>query len=380
MKRYDNIQILRVLACLGVFISHLAPKMGATGSIAKIANFGASGVYLFFLVSAFLACANGSLFERQSGALRKGALLSYYKKRALKILPLYYAVILYNFLLHTFLLQDVTVDPAGLGWLRYIFLTNAFIPAPDNFWANLTATWTISLFMVFYLCAPFLTRAAGVRNRNASISETAAAAETPSLTGLIRAAGLYIASVVLQQVWSGLPCSDYMMFFYYINFFVLGIFVWQLAAHPSRKNAAAVLAGVCVVLGAVLMLWKGEIPYFTGISWIYAFVVLLTMDFSWEKLHGKKTFGQKSAALPGISRGKQLLQKIFAVLDKHSYAIYLVHAVVIDGMVLVMAHIPLSGLAVGLISVALTAAGVWAADLVIERPVTKWLRRSRQVQ
>lgn len=349
MKRYDNIQILRVLACLGVFISHLAPKMGAVGTTAKIANFGAYGVYLFFLVSAFLACEG--LKDRDaavSGSWDVKKLLRYYGKRALRILPLYYVVIFYNFLLHTFILQDVPVDPSGLRWFRYIFLTNAFIPAPDNFWGNLTATWTISLFMVFYLCAPFLIRAVGTEN-----------------SGVIRAALLYISSVILQQVWNELPCSAYMMCFYYINFFMLGIFVWQLSKCGKKGSAAAVLAGVCVGLAGLLYIWKGEIPYFTGISWIYAFIVLGTMKFSWKR----------ALRITGMAKTVSLLRDIFAVLDKHSYEIYLVHAVIVEGMVLVMAHIPLGGLAVGVISVVLTAAGVAAAHLIIEKPVGKLSRR-----
>lgn len=374
MKRYDNIQILRVLACLGVFVSHLAPKMGAVGSVAKAANFGASGVYLFFLVSAFLACATGKS-SVSGGSWRE--LLRYYAKRALRILPLYYAVILYNFLLHSFILKDVSVDPAGLGWLRYIFLTNAFIPAPDNFWANLTATWTISLFWVFYLCAPFFTKLAGVKPERGKIQGGGnvdfgkitdvgkIASEKGGYGGILRAALLYIGFVLLQQIWSGLECSDYMMCFYYMNFFVLGILVWQLASCPKKGAAAAILAGICAVLGAGFLLWKGEVPYFTGISWIYAFVVLLTMNFSWER----------AVSWPGIGKGMRILQKVFAVLDKHSYAIYLIHAVVIDGMVLVMAHVSLSGLAVGIISVLLTVFGVGAAYLVIEKPIAGLSRK-----
>ena len=351
MKRYDNIQILRVLACLGVFVSHLAPKMGVTGTAASVANFGASGVYLFFLVSAFLACA-GAGRETSAEGRNGNRLLRYYLKRLLRILPLYYAVILYNFLLHTFILQDVPVDPAGLGWLRYLFLTNAFLPAPNNFWGNLTATWTISLFMVFYLCAPLLARIAGVTGRNDSQSGYS------TECGILRASLLYIGTVILQQVWMELSCSAYMMCFYYLNFFTLGILVWQLAGHKNRWMAAAVLAVECVGLGILLYVWKGEVPYFTGISWMYAFVVLITMGFSWER----------TEKIAGIRR-------IFAILDRHSYAIYLVHAVIVEGMVLVTAHIPLKGMAVGLISVLLTIAGVWAAYLVIEKPIERLSRR-----
>ncbi len=408
MKRYDNIQVLRVLACLGVFVSHLAPKMGATGKIAEIANFGASGVYLFFLVSAFLAFAGmqsrnrkaeGEAKDGESRITKRTEILRYYGKRACKILPLYYAVIFYNFLLHTFLLQDVPADPSGLGWLRYLFLTNAFIPAPNNFWSNLTATWTISLFAVFYLCAPFLFRWVNGEEVSAAASiQKTGRQKTGQYSRIIRAAVLYVVSVVLQQIWMELPCAGYMMCFYYMNFFALGILVWALScpfpvsqedrkgkclsadeekkkvfesreAKDTEKNwqqwkAMIPLAGICIGLGLLLFLWKGEIPYFTGISWIFAFVVFLTQEFSWKK----------ALEWPMAGKIMTVLQKLFAVLDRHSYAIYLVHAVVIDGMVLVLARVSLPGWAVGAVTIALTAAGVWVADCLVLKMVKMWRR------
>lgn len=46
-QKYEHIQLLRALACIGVFITHLAPRLGATGKAAWLANQGAAGVYLF---------------------------------------------------------------------------------------------------------------------------------------------------------------------------------------------------------------------------------------------------------------------------------------------------------------------------------------------
>ena len=48
-QKYEHIQLLRALACIGVFITHLAPRLGATGKAAWLANQGAAGVYLFFV-------------------------------------------------------------------------------------------------------------------------------------------------------------------------------------------------------------------------------------------------------------------------------------------------------------------------------------------
>ena len=108
-QKYEHIQLLRALACIGVFITHLAPRLGATGKAAWLANQGAAGVYLFFVLSGYLACC-----DRKLPTAGKKELLTYYKKRLVRILPLYYGVILYNILLHGLILKDIPADPQGI--------------------------------------------------------------------------------------------------------------------------------------------------------------------------------------------------------------------------------------------------------------------------
>ena len=108
-QKYEHIQLLRALACIGVFITHLAPRLEATGKAAWLANQGAAGVYLFFVLSGYLACC-----DRKLPTAGKKELLTYYKKRLVRILPLYYGVILYNILLHGLILKDIPADPQGL--------------------------------------------------------------------------------------------------------------------------------------------------------------------------------------------------------------------------------------------------------------------------
>lgn len=346
MKRYDNIQILRVLSCLGVFVTHLAPRMGAAGWAASAANFCASGVYLFFLISGFLACAGCK--RQPEWSLR--SILAYYCRRLFRILPLYYAVILYNMALHGLLLRDVPPDPDGLYWLRYFFLTNAFWPGPDNFWSNLSATWTISLFVFFYLCAPFLVRLVG-GGRNGGKDRDWKRQEKAEKSGVLRAAALYLAALLLRYVWVAAGLSSYMMVFYYLHFFVLGILVWELAALHRPKRTAAGFGIAAGLLGSLLQLSGLGNDYFTVISWGFAVIVLLTTDYT--------------------IKGCRSIARLLAVLDVHSYAIYLVHAVVIDGIVLLQAHIALPGAAVLFLAVVLTALGAFLAHRLIEIPAEK---------
>lgn len=341
MKKYDNIQLFRVTACLGVFVTHLAPKMGITGQAAALANSGASGVYLFFLISGFLAC---TAREIQPGGGIRGVLI-YYVKRLVRILPLYFAVILYNMALHILVLQDVPADPDGLYWLRYFFLTNAFLPAPDNFWGNLSATWTVSLFCVFYLLAPLLVRL---------------------MRGIRSAILVYSLTLFLRYLWTAAGLSDYMMIFYYLHYFVLGMLVWELAQKQETVwKKTGKLAVLFVVLWGILKLTRMQPDSFMLWSWGMAVVVLFTGGFSWRRTDAEHT---------GTGIRKRTAQ-IVALLDRYSYGIYLVHAVVIDGIVLLQGRIQLSGFAVLIIAVVLTAAGAYLARLLIERPMEKYSRR-----
>lgn len=65
-------------------------------------------MYLFFVLSGYLACC-----DRKLPTAGKKELLTYYKKRLVRILPLYYGVILYNILLHGLILKDIPGRPAG---------------------------------------------------------------------------------------------------------------------------------------------------------------------------------------------------------------------------------------------------------------------------
>lgn len=400
MKKYDNIQVLRVLSCLGIFITHLAPRMGARGLAASVANFCASGVYLFFLISGFLAC--------HSKELRPGkgwrSVLSYYCKRLFRVLPLYYAVILYNMALHCLLLRDVPPDPEGLSWLRYFFLTNAFIPGPDNFWSNLSATWTISLFCFFYLCAPLFVRLIGCGEKEEQsaaederLQKSAGQNEKTekrrlygkNLSGVFRAAALYLAALFLRYAWVAAGLFSYMMAFYYLHFFVLGMLVRELSERYRPVRAAVCFGLFAAGLEIVLVISGAGNDYFTVISWFFAELMLLTGRFSWKRGQtavqdsycptGPQQPKKAMTCSKNSSSGKKGIRfsaaRLFSVLDVYSYAIYLVHAVVIDGIVLLQAHVELPGIIVLMTAVLLTAIGAWLAHHLIEKPAEKLGRR-----
>ena len=357
-QKYEHIQLLRAIACIGVFVTHLAPRLGATGKVAWLANQGAAGVYLFFVISGYLACC-----DRKFPTAGKKEILTYYKKRLVRILPLYYAVILYNIFLHGFLLKDIPADPKRLYWLRYFFLTNSVIPAPNDFWGNISATWTISLFVAFYLLAPVFVRL---------------------IRGSTSAFFAYVLSLILRYLWIKTGYGDYMMIFYYLHYFLLGILVWeiqQMDVRKERETSSQVVAQkqqertsktgartrqlavyAALLAAAGLILWLGRAQTDSFILWSWCFGALLIAG---SGFHFSRT---------GIA-GRVTDAVLWT--DRYSYEIYLVHAVVLEGLGMVRVHIGLSNAVFLILALLLTGVGAILSKKLIEDTAIRLVARNR---
>lgn len=318
MVRLAGLQILRVIACVGVFLCHLGAQMGVEGTLEKIMDFGARGVYLFFILSGFFGFQSKELEnpDKRNGCLR------YWTKRAFKILPLYYTLILYNFVLYEFILKSAPADSSGIGWWRYVFFLSTSVPADKNFWVNLCSTWTVSIFVLFYLLVPFMKRI--VTSFKGSVALWLA---------------LYILSLVcLGKVPYGMP-------FFYLHYFVMGI-VFHYAEEEGRVREL-VIGCVVFVLGSVSV---NHTLTHTACSMLFLIIIIMGKELKVEN---------------------QRLQKWIDRLDAYSYTIYLTHAVVMEGIEMIKNRYPLSAAAVFVIGVGCTIAGCFAAHKLIEVPMEK---------
>ena len=127
--RNVSIQLLRVCACILVFVVHFGQRVGLSGTLRLFTDFGRFGVQLFFLISGFLAAK--AICDNPEIDVKK-----YYLKRAIAILPLYYLVIFYYFITENILNHFVSVippDDLGLGWFRYLFLLNGVLNSYTSF-------------------------------------------------------------------------------------------------------------------------------------------------------------------------------------------------------------------------------------------------------
>ncbi len=83
---------LRALAALTVIVHHAVPHSAVT----RVLNPGAAAVWLFFALSGFLITGilvRNRRAAEQSAANRLGVARSFYTRRFLRIMPLYYMVI-----------------------------------------------------------------------------------------------------------------------------------------------------------------------------------------------------------------------------------------------------------------------------------------------
>lgn len=129
MKKYQYISFWRVLACIGVFVTHLGQRMQLEGSLKVVTDFGRNGVLVFFILTGLLAM--------DSSVIRNNKKL-YWKKRVVKILPLYIAILLFYFLAQLVQTQDMRTA------IQYVMTD------------NVGGTWTLHTFILFYLIMPLI--------------------------------------------------------------------------------------------------------------------------------------------------------------------------------------------------------------------------------
>ncbi len=153
-KRDFSLDSLRALACLMVIGVHVYQRFSFSGALGRFMDKGSTGVSFFFILSGYLAYVSlERLFTADSNIFN--VFRKFWLTKIIRVLPLYYMVIFYYFVLYTYK-QSVPIDNSGCYWLRYILLLNLWIPEDADFWINIGAVWSISVFVLFYLIAPFL--------------------------------------------------------------------------------------------------------------------------------------------------------------------------------------------------------------------------------
>jgi peptidoglycan/LPS O-acetylase OafA/YrhL len=300
LQHLDALDGLRGLAVLVVIASHLSnagllPQPGLAGT-------GKAGVYLFFVLSAFLLTR--ILLERPLTALADVHLWAAYAlRRVLRIWPLYLLVLLLSWAL----------TRAGLPW-HYV-IDDPALRAHLALSQGRSVLWSIPVELTFYLCLPPLVVAmAALRGRAPAIVQLALAVALVSLC-LWRWPA---AQMVVNDVRLG-P---------YLPVFLCGAFAARVdqALRAGRGLHARAWAGLAALCAAACL---AMIPS--------VWAMLTASPFNPGRIHGwMLAHGLAwSALLLALLHGPAWLRRPFASLPLRlvgvvSFSAYLWHMPVID--------------------------------------------------
>ncbi len=150
IKYYPEIDGLRALSILIVYIFHLSPNLLSGGYV---------GVDIFFVISGFLITS----IIKSSGSLSLSYLANFYAKRMKRILPPLYCMLLVSAIVGFFLLSPS--DYRGLKIFiekTILFSSNFYQMTRDGYFGPMSAeqpllhTWSLSIEEQFYFIWPLL--------------------------------------------------------------------------------------------------------------------------------------------------------------------------------------------------------------------------------
>ena len=153
-NKIPQLDAIRGIAILIVLVHNLRGLDFPPFSL--ITNYGWMGVDLFFVLSGFLI--TGILLDTKPA---QHYFRNFYARRGLRIWPLYFAVLLFMFVLVPLLRpQDATeLFQRSYPWWSYpFFLQNFLVAAPALAVGPLGVSWSLAVEELFYLVWPFFVR------------------------------------------------------------------------------------------------------------------------------------------------------------------------------------------------------------------------------
>lgn len=310
LRRLPSLDGLRACAILLVLLYHFTPNANADRGIQslvfKLAEFGWSGVDLFFVLSGFLITR--IILRARSAQL---GLAEFYRNRLLRILPLYYLAVVTVMVLVPVVSSLYSPAPITDFLIYVLCLQNFSNPPVDiNEWVHIGHFWSIGVEVQFYLFWPLL--AYKLKQRN-----------------LIRLIVFLIPCLMLLRYSAILHAAPWEVTFGWTPFRMDALLMGCLVAifHTRQDGLKKFHLPTKVILictGSVLawLIWRG---------WINEMVK--PGDYPWNiLLRGLLPFlvAIFYAALLIVSLTSNTLQKSlgsrwFQPLARYSYGIYVIH-------------------------------------------------------
>ncbi len=305
---------IRGLAIVLVLILHFVGINSATNSaeraVIELAQYGAYGVDLFFVLSGFLI--TGILLDAKRN--RNRYFINFYARRTLRIFPLYYGVLLVGLVvvpLFTHVNDDWEAAERGQGWL-WTYLANFYVAGEDSWDAlgHFTHFWSLAVEEQFYLVWPALVLLVSRRSLEAVcasvivlglVARCALAAGDVSDIALGTLTVFRLDTLCTGALLAALVRRD------------AGLEPWRRLAVPVGIGAAAAVAAVSVVIAATPsdddpVLWQLRVSLFAVLFGCLVLLALRTGD--------ARTPIARTLELPALR-----------YVGKYSYGLYVYHGI-----------------------------------------------------
>jgi peptidoglycan/LPS O-acetylase OafA/YrhL len=293
LPRYlPELDVLRGFAIFAVMFHHIGKNVPALHLVA-IGGYGWTGVDLFFVISGFLI--TGILLEAKQ---KPRYFKNFYARRALRIWPLYFALLLFAFVLLPVAVPSLRarIFEDAYPWQSYLFFVqNLFSLKPIAF-GPVGVTWSLAIEEQYYLVWPILVLLLSRR------------------TLAWAAAGAFSLSVAVRI----LQACGFLHLFLYTNTLsrLDGIALGSLLAivlpsAPERsvRRIATLVLPLSVIAVFVTELVFGEKTWFLYSGLALAFASLLCLSINSDRLRRLR---------------------FFRYTGKISYGLYLLHVPVFD--------------------------------------------------
>lgn len=275
IQRLAYVDALRGWAILGVMLVHSAQTVHGQWSAREYFAYGALGVQLFYLLSAFTLCWVSYYVYNDTGSWR-----SFFIRRYFRIAPMYYIGIAVCLVTCTFASKDGLWGPIvrqHVWWsggsesvsAANVFANLSFLHGINPFWINslVPGGWSIAAECAFYTVFPFLFLHASTVGRACLLTAMSMAV----------AAGLHLVLKGVQPVSPLYMWQSYLFFWFpaQLPFFCMGIALFHfcrwLSARPFANSSSLGLVLISSSLLLLVFLVNGGKVWFFPRHWTFGF-------------------------------------------------------------------------------------------------------------
>lgn len=335
MNRLHYLDSFRGVAAIFVVVFHLIylaspPLIKESGPLLVPAGFGATGVYLFFVLSGFSLEMTMPRHSRTASPL-----VSYGFSRAFRILPLFYLVLVFM------VAWDAFNGPYVSKRSVLLSIFCLFNLSPNHQEGIVWASWTIGVEVLFYLSFPLLHR----------LSTRTLAVLTIALTALFL--------LTARQIDHLGPGYSHWTVVGWASLFLIGILLFRTAPRLQSAGSKGLLGWLMVTIGGTALIGSALVFGHGENNWLRTVIAL----------------GYALLILgAGVCRPKVLDWKVLRFYGRISYSVYLLHPIVLNFMMPIVSVVrhrapdTISYLVLCVIALALVTPLAWLTYRFVEAP------------